>query len=492
MILVLPLGHQVEMKKLPKITIGLIAINIVVFLFTYSIMKTEMKHLASVQKELATRGLSLVFETETNEGDPFGFLFTLPELKQAKTPDDTLEYIAGKLEDKPGKFRQWHKDYEEYKETKGDLLINKLGFVPAEFPSLGFFTHMFLHGGWLHIIFNLWFLYLVGICLEQIWGRFPFLGFYIAGGLAAALLEYVFHPHLQIPMIGASGAVAAAMGAFAIRYGKERIDCLLVAIIFIKPIVRYFTAPAWLLLGLWLGAQLFFAEMYRGMEEQAAVAFWAHIGGFFFGATVAWFVQTIGIDKAETAPVIEEEVKEQTFQQNPNLIEALEHMEQGHYSKAAAKADQVLKYAPKHPDALLVKARALFHTNKKEESRAIFTDMMHAAKDRKERGSLAALFGEFGRLFPETPVSGSLAFAAGRACFEKGDAKGALYAFGQLENLQDSELSAKGLFYIAKVKSELEGNKEESVKAFEKFLANFPGHPWENQAREFLRNLSGN
>ncbi len=138
-------------------------------------------------------------------------------------------------------------------------------------------TSMFLHGGWMHLIGNMLFLWIFGDNLEDQLGHFGFLAFYLASGLAAGFGQILSDPSSTVPMVGASGAIAGVMGGYLLLFPRAKIDILFIFIIFFK----IFTVPAWVMLGLWFGLQLF-----NGVSMDAAgggVAYWAHAGGFIAG-----------------------------------------------------------------------------------------------------------------------------------------------------------------------------------------------------------------
>ncbi|NGM45335.1 rhomboid family intramembrane serine protease [Rhodobacter sp. SGA-6-6] len=155
------------------------------------------------------------------------------------------------------------------------------GLVPARLAQgQGYgtlLTHMFLHGGWMHLIGNMLFLWIFGDNLEEEMGRIGFLLFYLGSGLAAAALQIAADPGSGAPMVGASGAVAGVMGGYLLLYPKARVDVLLFFVIFF----RVFALRAWIVLGLWFGLQL--VSGVSTPTEGGGVAYWAHIGGFLAG-----------------------------------------------------------------------------------------------------------------------------------------------------------------------------------------------------------------
>ena len=174
----------------------------------------------------------------------------------------------------------------------GKSLVYMYGFVPAEFNPLTIFTSMFMHGGFAHIIGNMWFLYIFGDNVESILGHVKYFMFYLACGIGAALAQFFVEPASQVPMIGASGAVAGVLGAYMIRFPKARVHVLAVIIIFIAT----FVVPAQIVLGLWFLMQLSGGLGSLGVDTTGGVAWFAHIGGFIIGVTSLKYFQNFRIE----------------------------------------------------------------------------------------------------------------------------------------------------------------------------------------------------
>lgn len=138
-------------------------------------------------------------------------------------------------------------------------------------------TSMFLHGSWMHLLGNMWFLWLFGNNIEDSMGRLRFVAFYLLTGLAAAMGQVIANPNSVVPMVGASGAISGVMGAYLVLYPRVKVYTLV-------PIFIFFTSialPAWAMLGYWFVLQLVSGLFSSG--EMGGVAFWAHIGGFVAG-----------------------------------------------------------------------------------------------------------------------------------------------------------------------------------------------------------------
>ncbi len=167
-------------------------------------------------------------------------------------------------------------------------LIYRFGFIPNEFKIFNIFSSMFMHGGLLHLIGNMWFLYIFGDNVESILGHIRFFYFYIFCGIGAALTQFLINPSSLIPMIGASGAVAGVLGAYMIKFPKARVHVFVFIFIFITT----FVIPAQIVLGLWFLIQLSGGLSSLGIDTTGGIAWFAHIGGFIFGIALLNKIQT--------------------------------------------------------------------------------------------------------------------------------------------------------------------------------------------------------
>jgi membrane associated rhomboid family serine protease len=164
------------------------------------------------------------------------------------------------------------------------------GVVPAQIMRgenlISLLSSMFMHGGWMHIIGNMLFLWVFGDNIEAVLGKVLYPAFYIAGGLAASAVHILFNLGSDIPSIGASGAVAAVLGAYILMFPKSRIKVLMMR--GGGAVVSRVTAIVFL--GIWFVTQLFNGIASLGPEtaQTAGVAYWAHIGGFVFGLVVGF------------------------------------------------------------------------------------------------------------------------------------------------------------------------------------------------------------
>ncbi|HUQ79247.1 MAG TPA: rhomboid family intramembrane serine protease [Patescibacteria group bacterium] len=186
-------------------------------------------------------------------------------------------------------------------------LFREYGLVPGELTAafgpgadqadvmyrelLGAFTSMFLHGGWIHLIGNLLYLWIFGNNIEDRLGRLGFLAFYLFGGVAAATTQIAIDPGSDVPVIGASGAIAAVLGAYLVLYPRARV----LSLVFLGFFYQLLHVPAVIVLGLWFVLQLI--DGYASLGPQSAaggVALFEHIGGFVAGAGVALIIRAVG------------------------------------------------------------------------------------------------------------------------------------------------------------------------------------------------------
>jgi membrane associated rhomboid family serine protease len=174
--------------------------------------------------------------------------------------------------------------------------VTRYGLVPAAFlgavergewfsvPALAMFTSMFLHGGWLHLLGNMLYLWIFGNNVEDRVGRIRFVLFYLVGGIAAGLAQTAVEPGSDIPMVGASGAIAAVLGGYLVLFPRARVQSL----VFLGFFYQLIAVPAVLVLGFWFILQLVDGIGALGATTvDGGVAVWAHIGGFVAGMVLA-------------------------------------------------------------------------------------------------------------------------------------------------------------------------------------------------------------
>jgi membrane associated rhomboid family serine protease len=168
----------------------------------------------------------------------------------------------------------------------GEAFVMRFGMIPyyltdsVHLPSFTTpLTSMFLHGGWLHLIFNVWFLHVFGDNVEDALGKTRFVAFYVATGLAAALAQTLVDPGSRVPMVGASGAISGVLGAYVRMYPGARVVTLIP--FFVLMLIRH--VPAGFFIAFWFIGQLVSGMGSLGRSSGGGIAFFAHIGGFVAG-----------------------------------------------------------------------------------------------------------------------------------------------------------------------------------------------------------------
>ena len=156
------------------------------------------------------------------------------------------------------------------------------GMIPQDVmagrANISLITHMFLHGGWMHLLGNMLFLWIFGDNMEDAMGHQRFAAFYLGAGFCAVALQIAADPASPWPMVGASGAIAGVLGGYLLLYPRARVDVLFIFIIFF----RIFAIPAWIVLGVWFGLQI----ISSGADD--GVAYMAHVGGFLGGLALTF------------------------------------------------------------------------------------------------------------------------------------------------------------------------------------------------------------
>lgn len=236
----IPLKDNIPTRNFPIVTVALVVANLVVFIFF----------------QQALFGPHGGFSSSGDPQKTIHYSFIPYELSHPGKQCDATPEGGAVCEGQPGVTGQAQKQ-------------------PPVWLTI--FTSMFMHGGVIHIAGNMLFLWIFGNNIEDAMGRLKFLLFYLVGGVVAALAQFAIHPDAAVPTLGASGAIAAVLGGYALLYPRARV----VTLIFIVFFVTVITLPALLVLGLWFLLQLLDASSQS--VAGGGVAYFAHIGGFVFG-----------------------------------------------------------------------------------------------------------------------------------------------------------------------------------------------------------------
>ena len=171
-------------------------------------------------------------------------------------------------------------------------IISTYALTPTTPSVITVFTSMFMHGGLMHIIFNMWFLWIFGDNIESVLGHKRYVLFYLLCGVGAALAQIQINTGSQIPMVGASGAIAGVLGAYLIRFPRATVHVLVILIIFIT----FIRVPAMVVIGIWFLSNLTGGLGTLGLEETGGTAWFAHLGGFVSGVVLNQVFKQIRIE----------------------------------------------------------------------------------------------------------------------------------------------------------------------------------------------------
>ncbi|HDS09424.1 MAG TPA: rhomboid family intramembrane serine protease, partial [Firmicutes bacterium] len=390
MFFILPIGSDISVRRLPKITLAIIIINLLVFLFLTlpgnARLNTRGNQLNREMHDILMRYFMEECRQGNYEYNNPGFRVFSEDFQEGKIIDpeseDYLTYIA--LRDELDSLLNSHVTF-------------KYGYIPEKPKLSSIIGHMFLHGGFLHIIGNMWFLWLVGINLEDRWGRWYYLAFYLMSGVFSVILYGIFTVNKGIPLIGASGAVAGLMGAFMVRFYNSKMKFFWFLWLFIRPFWGTFEITAWFAMGLWFLHQIL---QHVFMSAASNVAFLAHIFGFIFGLVIALGLKFSGIEnKFIKESVLKEKAKDV---HNPLVAEAQDSLEKGNYTEAMEKIEGAIKMNPENIPARL-KAIEIYegYVRDKKKSYYHFLKLLEISVKKNDPVNFMLQFENYNAYFPD-------------------------------------------------------------------------------------------
>ena len=345
--MLLPIRHEnMSSRRWPIVTLGLIAVNVIIFLFTnfaaddpsLKLRETRLHilMLSAIHPELQMPPEIQKMVSDFQERKPEVWALIKNENRPVEDAwDAKFRYLVS---NPPALQEEMDSLTRQYSEFLSASIVDRYAFVPAERQPITYITASFLHGGWLHLIGNMWFLWLAGFVLEDAWGRWIYTAFYFIAGAAALQFYSWSNPGSMTGLIGASGAVAALMGAFLVRFPKMKIEMMWL----IRFRTYRFHAEAYWLLPVWLLMEVFYGTLFGA---SSGVAHWAHVGGFVFGGIVAWALRFTHLEHKVTE-AIEEKT---TWTSDPVIHEATEIMEKSQFDQALAV---LTPFASAHPDSV--------------------------------------------------------------------------------------------------------------------------------------------
>jgi len=385
--MLIPVAHEnMRGRRWPYVTFVIIGLNFLIFLCTIGPMEHEQERIG--QAELRILLFNVRFPDATMSTDPAHWVTYVKKQQpaaysqfasQIKENLDNLNDRELAADMKPEEAQaEMDKLCAEYEAARDGTVIWDFAFHPYHPKPWSYITSQFLHNGWLHIIFNMWFFWLAGTILEDAWGRVVYPIFYLICGVFAALCHAMIYPGSMIPVVGASGAIAGMMGAFLARFPKTKIKLMW---IWFFGLTRYkFYVPAYIILPLWLAIQLFWGML---SASEGGVAYWAHVGGFAFGMVGAVLLRATGIER-KMNEAIEAKV---SWTPDPHIANATEWLSQNRPDYAIAELEQELKDHPDSGEALELLLKAQEKTDNYEGIKQTLASLVRhsvAAGDRQQ------------------------------------------------------------------------------------------------------------
>lgn len=340
--LFLPIGRDSsEVRRHAWISYAIVAANVLAFLgFNLLVGREAARH------------------AEVKFGEAVEYLANRPHLEVPETlstylaPDADLQLLHLRTRSEPPapsaretQQRELDRRAAAFRDALGQLPVYRHGLIAADPTLRTFFTSMFLHVDLFHLIGNILFFFVTGPFLEDVYGRIAFPVLYFSGGLAAGVAQIASDPGAVVPMVGASGAIAAIMGAYLIRFHRTRLRFVFIPFI-LRPTFNFrFFLPAWVVLPLWFLTQV---VLGLGADAEATVAFSAHVGGFVFGLAFGSVFALLGIEKKFIAPRVEGSI---SWKQNEEVIAAASAQQAGDPGSAMSLVARALEKDPDNLEA---------------------------------------------------------------------------------------------------------------------------------------------
>lgn len=289
--LIVPVSHRPDWRNPPLITLALIVINCLVFFGWQS--GDEAKLEKAYQFYAASTLPTIEFPRYVTHLEQEGRDEDAASAKQALSDDEPLAVMQAMESDeafmkalRAGRivtpadeaYASWRRERDEFNRRQQSTSVERLGFRPAAPTVQALFGHMFLHGGFDHLLGNMAILFIVGIAVEEALGKRRFLAFYLLAGIGAGVFDLVFNASRMVPGIGASGAISGVMAMFVALYGLRKIRFFYWVLVYFD----FFRAPAIIVLPWWIAN-----ELYQYLfNQESMVNYMAHLGGFVTGAAL--------------------------------------------------------------------------------------------------------------------------------------------------------------------------------------------------------------
>ncbi|MBK7400217.1 MAG: rhomboid family intramembrane serine protease [Myxococcales bacterium] len=504
----LPIGHDQSVRRMPWVTAALLFLCIV----AYGLQLTFAVNPQTVKNSLVRQHEYEVFLVKRYLAPPP----PAPPRTAPLTEEEVVRFLADVRAHRVGVSDPYVDTLLEIDGALDRLVaadpVRRFGYRPKDGFSLGVLTHGFLHGGVLHLLGNMVFLWLAGCTVEARWGSLPYLGLYFASLLGSALAYRLVHPGSEVILVGASGAIAGAMAAFFVSFVRARVRFWYFVWLFLFVRAGTFALPALVVFPVWFGSQLV-QTIFEAHGHGTAVAYSAHVGGFVVGAAIAGLVRGTGLEKrwVDEFTRIEEEV----LAEGGRVTYAPRRTASGHVSVVERVDDDAAPMASRDPasaDARRARFRitpaphgeappvpAVHSTFELDVLGAFEEALAHADVATMERLAPTALrrFAEAGRWVDaalafralmglEVPLSDRSLALGTHAAAEAGDVRLAVRAVARLQDEWPGSPSLpQALWDVARAQSTA-GHPELAEKTLRRLIEEHPGDPHAELARKYV------
>jgi membrane associated rhomboid family serine protease len=350
---IVPVTGQLSRRNLPLVTIGLILINCLIFFvfqsnqaqqyreaegyyFTSGLADIEIRRFVEYRNTTADKPINPQDLEQLNDEELAEIYLEMRRDGQFEAKLRNEEIITPR----DPVYHEWKQLRNWYEHLHSKIVSAKFGFTPGKSKPITFFTYMFLHGSFQHLLGNMIFLWLVGCMIEMGSSRVFCGATYVLTGLGAALLFGLMHPRSGIHLVGASGAISGLMGTFCVLYGRKKVKFFYSLGVYFN----YLKAPAIILLPVWIAKEIYF--LYS--DDIGKVAYEAHLGGLISGALLG----LIGFALFRRANAVRLAADESPDEISPLIEKALEHVSRLEMDAASRLLEQVLSKDPGHIGAL--------------------------------------------------------------------------------------------------------------------------------------------
>ena len=495
---IFPIGHEQSIvRRWPVVTIGIIVACLLVHTVVFQIIERQQSEIEQIEAQIARVKAELFVKYAAAGGSNF---LDLMEQSDARNMLDLALAMGARMDLFIEEFRagrvveEDHLDYRrlrnlelELTQTQERSVIKQFAFRPDEKKPHTYITALFLHGGLLHLLGNLYFLYLVGGAIEDRWGRIFFLIFYLAGGAVSLITHSYFFLDPAEPVIGASGAIAAVMGAFCVRFWKVKIHFWYFFWI-LKLKTGVFSLPAWIVLLCWFAMQLFYGIWF---DEVSPVAFMAHAGGFAFGLIVAGIVKLSGLEQKNIEPMIEKRIDTKVYRTDPLLLRSNQLITEGRPEQGLELLYQQLA---KQPGDLTIKReilRAFLALKRTAEVKVEGKEVIGQLIDAERIDEAAGVFQEICEQVDDFSPDPQPAFLLARYFEENSSPKDALAAYRNLAiRWPEFPLAPKSLIAASRLAHEKLDEPEAAFRLLRRFLEKYPDDPLADHVKNEIRRIT--